>query len=92
MIVAAKPRVRVKAQTKYVTASVVEWKRRPDPCIQSMLSQFTEIASNGSIDGMAIAATAPNGNVHTAYVIGENIFTLIGTLEHLQRRVRQNLS
>lgn len=86
-----KPRVRIKAASR-PHLTVVPFARPADPDVLHVLGQFDSFARSGYITGIAVAAVGSDGAVHTAYTQGDNIFTLIGALNHVTRRVQQGVA
>lgn len=58
-----------------------------DDDVVRVLSQFMERASDGHLDGVAVAGVNRDGSVSTAYVVPRNMFTLLGAIENIRRRV-----
>lgn len=58
-----------------------------DPDVARVLEQFNERAATGSISGIAVATVNRDGSTSSAYVIGSNIFTLMGVVRNVQRRI-----
>lgn len=58
-----------------------------DPDVTRVLTQFNECAAAGTISGIAVATVNRDGSTSSAYVIGSNVFTLMGVVRNIQRRI-----
>ena len=85
-----KPVYRVKAQSRPML-TVVDCKPLADPDMLSMLGQFQQLAADGHIAGMAIAAARIDGGIATAYVKGERLFPLIGAVRAIGVRLEREI-
>lgn len=52
-----------------------------------VLNTMFELAEAGQLSGIAVAATLHDGCVSTCYATGENVFTLMGAIRQVSRRV-----
>lgn len=92
----AKPRVRVKAPMVYVRPGerlgvVVPIMPRSDDKVWECLGNMQEVAERGELSGIAIAATHHDGSVSTCFAIGNNIYTLVGAIRQIGRRVENDI-
>lgn len=81
----AKPRVRVRSGGSIGVVIPIR-DVTPDEVWQA-LDSVGQLAEIGAIDGIAIAATLRDGSVSTCYVVGENVFLMMGALRQIARRV-----
>lgn len=58
-----------------------------DPDVTRVLTQFSERAATGTVSGIAVATVNRDGSTSSAYVVGSNIFTLMGVVRNIQRRI-----
>lgn len=55
------------------------------------LHTMLQLADSGQLSGIAIAATLHDGCVSTCYATGENVFTLMGAITQVARRVESEV-
>lgn len=86
-----KPRIRVKAPTRAVLTVVPFSKAESDPDILKAIASFHDLAANGNLVGIAIAAVNRDGAISTAYAYGRggSLITLAGAVNVVERRVLQ---
>lgn len=85
----AKPRVRVRAGGHL--GEVIPIKPMSTEEVWIVLNTMFELAEAGHLNGIAVAATLHDGCVSTAYVTGENVFTLMGAIKQVARRVESEV-
>jgi len=81
-----KPRYRVKAASRPLL-NVVRLEPRSEPEVHSILDQFQTLAKDGKISGIAVSIVHHDGCVASAYHIGSNLFTMIGSARNVCRRL-----
>ena len=86
-----KPRIRVHAASRAMLTVVPFKKPEADPDITRAIGQFEERAADGSLVSVAIVGVNRDGSVSSAYVVGPQLFALMGAVHHLQRRVSSEL-
>jgi hypothetical protein len=85
-----KPRFRVKARSRPVPTVVAFRAPESAPEVFEILDQFMTLAKDGRLDGLAVAGTSRDGNAHTAYYMGTDLFRLSGVTQHVLRRLTSN--
>lgn len=64
---------------------------KSDDQVWACLGNIQEVAERGELSGIAIAATHHDGSVSTCYAMGENVYTLIGAIRQIGRRVESEV-
>lgn len=85
-----KPRIRVKAKSR-PNLTVVPMCRPIDPDLTRVLDHFGQLVGDGRIVSISVAGVWHDGTVTTAFVNGGQLFTMIGAIRHLQRRVEMEI-
>lgn len=81
-------RIRVKAPSRSML-NVVEMTWPADEGVVSLIDHIARLAGDGHVDAIAVAATYRNGDVVSAFHVGNKLFTLMGGVAYLDQRLRQ---
>ncbi len=82
-----KPRVRVKASSRPHLTVVPFTPHAIDPFVKQVADGLNEKVSSGQVVSVAIITVNVDRTISSAYVIGPDLFKLIGAVHNLQVRL-----
>jgi hypothetical protein len=71
--------------------TVVPLTRPADADVLLALDSMRDLAADGRLVAIAIAAVHRDGAIATAYVKGEHVFALLGAIAHTARRLHDSV-